>query len=116
LKHLAPSGNILFTVIRSKGVAIAYHFGFIFNKTLTWYKPSFDPDFLKHSPGEVLIKELLEYASYKDLDIFDFTVGKESFKLRFANEYKMNHSFKILKTQPDYWKSVAKTSLQKIFA
>jgi CelD/BcsL family acetyltransferase involved in cellulose biosynthesis len=72
--------------MRSVGsTPIAYHFGFELDGVLTWYKPSFDPELQQRSPGEVLIKLLLDDALARDLDEFDFTVGSEAFKFRFAN-------------------------------
>jgi len=109
LKYLGPSESILFTVVESQGFPIAFHFGFVNNRCLTWYKPSFDVAQAKHSPGEVLIKELLEYAREHNFEEFDFTTGKEAFKMRFTNAIRNNRSFKIFKNPARYWAHKAMT-------
>jgi len=84
-RRLAGSGRLRFDAVCWQDRVIAYHFGFERNGVFTWYKPTFDPSLVQRSPGEVLIKLLLDDALARGLDEFDFTVGSESFKFRFAN-------------------------------
>jgi len=114
LVNLCPEQRVIFTVIKWKGNAIAYHLGFSYNRVFTWYKPSFDMALAKHSPGEVLMKELIEYAQRENFQEFDFTVGSEAFKKRFASTIRQNYSFKILKSKRDYWMSRTMTALKGI--
>ena len=86
-KALASEGALRFTVVRSLQDVVAYHFVFCHSGVFTWYKPSFDPNFAEYSPGEVLLKTLIETAIAEDASIFDFTIGNEAFKHRFANHY-----------------------------
>ena len=51
-----------------------------------WYKPSFDPAFARRSPGEVLLRALIEQAHVEGATYFDFGLGDEAFKARFATE------------------------------
>ncbi len=62
-----------------------------------WYKPSFDVAYFKHSPGEVLIKNLLEYVLERNLAEFDFTIGEEAFKYRFANHVRLNYAVHVFR-------------------
>ena len=94
---------LIFTVLESEDIAIAFHFGFAYNKKFIWYKPSFEISLAKHSPGEVLLKELLDFAAISDFDEFDFTVGDEAFKMRFANERRETISYRIFKKLGKYW-------------
>lgn len=87
-QRLAASGALHFSMVEWRGQAIAYHFGFEHGEVLTWYKPSFDPTLAKRSPGEVLIRLLLEDAIGRGLKELDFTVGSEAFKFRFANHVR----------------------------
>ena len=87
-QRLAASGALHFSMVQWRGRAIAYHFGFEQGGVLTWYKPSFDPALAKRSPGEVLIRLLLEDAIGRGLKELDFTVGSEAFKFRFANHVR----------------------------
>jgi CelD/BcsL family acetyltransferase involved in cellulose biosynthesis len=87
-ERLGAAGLLHFSVVLFDGRAIAYHFGFEFDGVLTWYKPSFDPALQRRSPGEVLIKCLLDDAIARGLREVDFTVGAEPFKFRFANRLR----------------------------
>ena len=84
-----------FSVLECGGRPAAYHFGFKYGDTLSWYKPSFDWEFHRESPGAVLIKHLIENASARGLGELDFSCGLESFKLRFANWQTMNLNLRI---------------------
>ena len=85
VRRAADQGWLLFSVLKFNGQPIAYHLGFVREEILTWYKPTFDPDFGKHSPGEVLLKYLLEYCLTNNIREFDFTIGDEKYKYRFSN-------------------------------
>ncbi len=98
--EMAASGVLIFTVVRSQGRPIAYHFGFHDGQKLLWYKPSFDIAEAAHYPGEVLLKALIEYAQGRGLAELDFTRGDEFFKSRFANRIRRNHSIMLCRTLP----------------
>ena len=82
--ELCNLGILRYSEVLLDGRLLAAHYGFLHNNTFTWYKPCYDPDFAKFSPGEVLIKHLLEQARNEKARIFDFTIGSEAFKFRFA--------------------------------
>ena len=82
---LLESGWLRFGVLRWRDEVLAYHLGFLFDGVFTWYKPTFNLDYARFSPGEVLLKCLLEDALTSEVQVFDFTVGDEPFKERFAN-------------------------------
>ena len=68
------------------GQPIAFHFGFYYAGSFLWYKPSFDIALAKRSPGEVLLRQLLLAAIKEGARTFDFGLGDEVFKHRFANQ------------------------------
>ena len=80
-----PSTELRFAVMELDGRPVAFHFGFEVNRTFVWYKPAFDVNLWQDSPGEVLLKRLFESVAQRDVDTFDFTIGDEAFKSRFAN-------------------------------
>lgn len=84
-RRLGPTGQLQFTTIRLDGAPVAAHFGFLHAKRFIWYKPTYEPSLSKLSPGEVLIKRLFELAQREGASEFDFTVGSEPFKFRFAS-------------------------------
>lgn len=75
---------IRFTRISSSGRSIAFHFGFNYKNSFLWYKPTFDIDLAKHSPGEVLLRQLLLLSIEEHAHTFDFGLGDENFKKRFS--------------------------------
>lgn len=87
-RHLGAAGTLRFTRVTLDDALAAAHFGFMHNGTFIWYKPSFAIDLARYSPGEVLLKRLLEQARCEGADWFDFTIGNEAFKLRFATEVR----------------------------
>jgi CelD/BcsL family acetyltransferase involved in cellulose biosynthesis len=84
-RRLGATGQLRFTVIRLAEAPIAAHFGFLQAGRFIWYKPSYEPTLSKLSPGEVLIKRLMEQAKHESAREFDFTIGSEPFKFRFAS-------------------------------
>jgi len=87
--QLEDSQCIRFMVLYLDEVPMAMHFGFVHSGRYTWYKPTFNPVYSKMSPGEVLLKRLLESARTEAVGTFDFTIGNEAFKRRFATELPM---------------------------
>jgi CelD/BcsL family acetyltransferase involved in cellulose biosynthesis len=91
--RLTPIGGLLVSVLRVNERIAAQHFGLRSAGSLLWYKPAFDVDLRATSPGEVLLKHLIEFASRNGLDELDFTRGEEAFKMRFASTVAFNRHF-----------------------
>lgn len=96
-------GWLRFDVVLFDGAPLAFHFGFEYRRRFIWYKPAFDVRFASRSPGEVLLKFLLDGAIRKGLQEFDFTVGSEAFKYRFANLVRTNDRVIVFFSARDYW-------------
>ena len=96
-------GWLRFDVVLFNGAPLAFHFGFEYQRRFIWYKPTFDVQFASRSPGEVLIKFLLDDAIRKGLEEFDFAVGSEAFKYRFANRIRTNVRLIAFRSIGDYW-------------
>jgi CelD/BcsL family acetyltransferase involved in cellulose biosynthesis len=77
------------TGIRWQGQMIAYHFGFVYKNIFIWYKPTFNIELSKYSPGEVLLRQLILLSVKNEYTCFDFGLGEEPFKSRFANRTRM---------------------------
>jgi CelD/BcsL family acetyltransferase involved in cellulose biosynthesis len=97
VQRLAPTGWLLFSVVLFNQTPLAFHFGFEYGNRIIWYKPAFNVDYADHSPGEVLIKYLLEYALDQGVAEFDFTIGEEAFKYRFANHRRLNYAVRVFR-------------------
>jgi CelD/BcsL family acetyltransferase involved in cellulose biosynthesis len=103
VKELLPQGWLRFDALLLDGRAIAFHFGFEFRGRFFWYKPAFCTGEARRSPGLVLLKFILEDAIDRRLGEFDFTVGDEAFKYRFANLERHNLSFTVFRTRTAFW-------------
>jgi CelD/BcsL family acetyltransferase involved in cellulose biosynthesis len=97
--ELDPGSELRFAALELEGRPIAYHFGFQLHRKLIWYQSGFDVDLWHCSPGEVLIRNLLQYAYEMGLREFDFTTGGEMYKSRFANLTR-NSSMLYLERKP----------------
>lgn len=93
--ELDPAKELRFSALELEGRPIAYHFGFQWNAKLLWYQSGFDVDLWQSSPGEVLIRKLLQYAHAAALREFDFTIGGEAYKNRFANLSRINFVLRL---------------------
>lgn len=78
--------QLRFSVLELDGKPVACHLGFEKHRTLVLYKPTFDIDAWELSPGDVLLSELLGYASERKLEEVDFTIGSEQYKEHFTND------------------------------
>ena len=111
LKNMFDKGWVVFSRLDFNSIPLAYHFGFIYNQTFIWYKPSFNAEYNKKSPGLVLIRYLIDHALKKNLREFDFTVGNEEFKSRFANGLRHNIQLEIYREGHIYLYSLFKQKL-----
>jgi CelD/BcsL family acetyltransferase involved in cellulose biosynthesis len=91
--RLAPAGRVLFTTVRVRGRVVAQHFGLRSSRSLLWYKPAFDVALRDLSPGEVLLRRLIEFCAHQEIEELDFTRGDETFKSRFASTVGFNRHF-----------------------
>ena len=112
--ELLPKGWLRFDAVLFDGHPIACHFGFEHRNKFIWYKPTFDVQYSKKSPGKILIKFLLEDAIEKGLDEFDFTVGSESFKHGFSNKIRHNIRLIVFRSMADYWIYRSKLALRRL--
>ncbi|MDB4516668.1 GNAT family N-acetyltransferase [Crocinitomicaceae bacterium] len=107
-----------FSALLVNGIAIAFHFGFISENRLLWYKPCFDISIKKGSPGMLLIKYLAEYVLDNGLDELDFTIGSETFKYRFCNTRRQVNTVCIYKSRVrflyDYIHGLLRGTIKKI--
>jgi CelD/BcsL family acetyltransferase involved in cellulose biosynthesis len=95
-RDLAASDSLVFTTVSAGGRNVAMHFGLRSRDEFIWYKPTFNVEFQKHAPGEVLLRSLIEYAQREGYASLDFSRGDERFKSRFASGADYNASFEWL--------------------
>jgi CelD/BcsL family acetyltransferase involved in cellulose biosynthesis len=98
---LGQAKQIILTTIHLDSRPVAMHLGFRSGRDFVWYKPTFDPALQKYSPGETLLKSLIEYAQAEEYAVFDFTRGDERFKSRFATSVRQNSSYEWIPRRLD---------------
>lgn len=105
---LSSSGWLLFTVVELDGHPVAFHYGFDYNESLIWYKPSFDIGLAPCSPGMILMRHLIQYGLEHKRRELDFTVGDEAFKRRFTNELRRTVCIRVFRQAARYAVEVSK--------
>jgi CelD/BcsL family acetyltransferase involved in cellulose biosynthesis len=89
-RALSARGWLQFSVVEFNGVPIAFHFGFDYQDCVTWYKPAFEIRYAEHSPGLLLMRQLIADGLERERREVDFTIGNEAFKGRFASQQRYN--------------------------
>jgi CelD/BcsL family acetyltransferase involved in cellulose biosynthesis len=84
----AHTGWLRFTRIDWQGRPIAFHYGFCYRGRFYWGTPAFAVDLARHSPGQVLLRQLLLAARHEGARVVDFGTGDAPFKLRFATRVR----------------------------
>ncbi len=97
----ARTGWLRFTRIEWADRPIAFHFGFCYRGSYFWYKPTFAIDLARRSPGEVLLRQLLLAAIAEGATVFDFGLGDEPFKHRFATRIRHVHTWGLYPPKRD---------------
>lgn len=98
--RLDPGSTLRFSVLELEGRPIAYHFGFRYGRKFIWYKPSFDVSYWDLSPGMVLLRHLFLSCRGTGIAVFDFAVGHDPFKYRFANHEGRNLTLVLHRSRP----------------
>jgi CelD/BcsL family acetyltransferase involved in cellulose biosynthesis len=83
-ENIGPTGWLRFTRIEWNSRPIAFHFGASYAGRYLFGIPSFAIEFERHSPGEVLLRQLILAAIEEGAAVFDFGIGDEAYKYRFA--------------------------------
>lgn len=95
IDSLDQTGWLRFTLVRLDGKMIAAHLGWFHEGHFYWYKPTFDIKLKDYSPGEVLLKRTIEQAVEDHAEEFDFLLGDEAYKKRFATRTRNLVSLEI---------------------
>lgn len=76
---------------------LALYIAFEYGETLYLYTTSFNVDYAKRSPGQVILRYLFDYALERGIRRLDFARGDEVYKDRFANTVSQNVKILIYK-------------------
>jgi CelD/BcsL family acetyltransferase involved in cellulose biosynthesis len=79
---------------------VASWYGWRLGDRYSFYNGGFDPAHSKLSPGMVLLARVLESAFEEGARTFDFLLGDESYKSRFADETRPVHDVTLARVLP----------------
>ena len=113
-RTLHGRGWLQFSVVELDGAPLAFHFGFDYAGSITWYKPSFDVRYAEHSPGLMLTRKLISDALNRDRIELDFTGGEESFKGRFANHLRHNRFVGVYPRRVSWLTAIAVRGMRRL--
>lgn len=74
------------SALRLDGLDIALCLGLEADGRYSYYAPTFDAEWSKYAAGDVLLSFMLEDAIDRGVEVFDFGLGDEPYKARFASE------------------------------
>lgn len=77
--------ELRFAVLELNGEAVAHSLGFEVAHRFLMYQQAFQVDYWNYSPGDVLLRNLFQWADQAGIQSYDFGRGQESYKARFAN-------------------------------
>ena len=80
----ARHGWLRFTRVSWNGKPVAFHLGLCYRGRYLYAIPTFDVALAQHWPGEVLMRQLLLAAIAEGAKTFDFGIGDEAYKYRYA--------------------------------
>lgn len=100
------------STLKVNGRIISVVFGLKMNKVFYYCTPAFDPSFSKYSLGKLHIYFLLKNCFEQGYDKFDFTIGDEPYKLKWANDSMENYEIKIYKNDFLYRLDISKFLLK----
>jgi CelD/BcsL family acetyltransferase involved in cellulose biosynthesis len=83
-RRAAQAGWLRFTRLDWQGRPIAYEFGYCYGGTYFGGPSCFAIDLARRSPGQVLLRHLLLAAVEEGAHRYDFGIGDEPYKYRFA--------------------------------
>ena len=92
--------NIHVSALYLNDKIIATHWGVATNKHFYLLMPTYDYDWMKYSSGRIHLKYLVEWACKNNYNIFDFTIGDESYKKEWCDKVlmlKTNYAVKSFK-------------------
>lgn len=84
IDDILETGLIHFSVLKCGGDSIHWHYGFLHNNRLHYYKPTYDVSWSNYSPGKVHVAYLIEHCIKNGTRYFDFLYGDEPYKYHWA--------------------------------
>jgi CelD/BcsL family acetyltransferase involved in cellulose biosynthesis len=74
------------SVLHAGGRVVALHLGLRSRRTWHWWIPAYDPAYARHSPGQILLLEMVRACDDEGIDRIDLGAGDSRYKDRFATD------------------------------
>jgi CelD/BcsL family acetyltransferase involved in cellulose biosynthesis len=113
-QHMDPQRELRFSVLELDGRVIACHLGFELGDTFYYYVTGFDTAAASYSPSDVLLGALLEHAAGRGIQQFDFGIGGETYKRRYANRIRENLTLYVNRTARSLPASMRRTVVGRL--
>lgn len=97
---LVDEGLAYMDVLRLDERPIALHVGFQRGTTIYWYKPTFDMELEKMSPGRILLAHLFARAAAQDITCVDLLKGTETYKDDWASAIRTTVTTTLVERSP----------------
>lgn len=94
---LSKTGWFGFSVLKFNDIPIAFHYGFSYDNRYSYYTPSYDLKYSNRSPGKILLKFLIEFASDNNFKEVDLARGAEKYKFWWSTKTRKNFHIHIFK-------------------
>jgi CelD/BcsL family acetyltransferase involved in cellulose biosynthesis len=85
VRNGCPSGVVHFSTLQFDEDVVSFHLGFYFGHVFYYYIPVYEPGAARYSPGLIHLVYLLEWCIERSCTRFDFLVGMEPYKQRWAS-------------------------------
>lgn len=87
IRYLFEKNFSTYSFLKLDNKIIGAHIGYIHKDTFYHIMPAHDINYNKLSPGNVLLKKMIEVSlDLKDINNFNFTIGPETYKKKWSNK------------------------------
>jgi CelD/BcsL family acetyltransferase involved in cellulose biosynthesis len=86
VRRMAATDWVWFKVLGNDERVISVLYGFAFGKKVDYYQIGFDTEWEQHSPGTVLMLNVIKEAFSKNYEEFDFLRGSEQYKSHWTKQ------------------------------
>jgi CelD/BcsL family acetyltransferase involved in cellulose biosynthesis len=79
-------GRVHVSCLRLNNEMLATHWGLVFKRRFYWLMPGYQAgEWTRYSVGRLLLENVVEWSISQQINVFDLTVGDESFKFDWAD-------------------------------
>lgn len=82
-----PTCTGLLTSVRAGEHLVAAHFGLLGTDRLSWWFPTYNPEFSRYSPGLILLLDIVAEAAKRGVGMVDLGRGEHDYKLRATSRF-----------------------------